>query len=223
MNTKKITLIGIIAIVFQLSYGQEIIKKDDALNLSLQKRVVTQKQIYTDGQEIIHSFGLIELIKKEEGKDKLICYHLVVSLAGDIVNTGGIGDFTYNKKDDKIYVVASSKYSPSFIVYKVDMHTSLPNVGEGSYESKEILSKEKTDSIRISHEYHMYRYKHEKQVFSPYDNSLILGEKLFGVHFYAQEINIEIIDDEIHVIVNETTDKKVFVYNEDDGWKHLEE
>jgi len=60
MNTKKITLIGIIAIVFQLSYGQEIIKKDDALNLSLQKRVVTQKQIYTDGQEIIHSFGLIE-------------------------------------------------------------------------------------------------------------------------------------------------------------------
>jgi len=227
MNIKKtILLFTILCTYAVLGISQKVIKKDKELNLYLESKIFTQTQYFTKDHSdpTVREFCLIELIERDEKRQERLLWDLT-HLENEIGVCNPIGDFTYNKINGMVYAAIARSYSRFFVIYKIDPDSSFARrektVSHYEFLSKPLTEENKKYNAILMND--MYRAQNDKQVFSAYDNSLIVGNKLYPKIKLIQEIKISIVENDIHVLINESTDKQKLSYNETDGWKLLEE
>jgi len=154
--------------IYKLNYAQEVIMKNDDLNLFLESKAFSQTIIHNNKKTTL-DFCLIELIKKNKQSTEEVLLWNEINLGHRIgeVNCDVVADFIYSETDAKIYLILAQTLSEVFYIYKIDPNTVLKKMSDVVYMDKEepSLSKEEEEKEAKMFTQSLYRSQEEKQVF----------------------------------------------------------
>ena len=124
-----------------------------------------------------------------------------------------IADLVYKKDEKKVVFVMAQETDNFFVVYSVDSSfVPKPIPEEVKYSLSDIYEPTKEEKERI-----------DRESYIEAGNPIMIDDNIAPFIRHIHELKISIVENDIHILINESTDKQKLSYNKTDGWKLLEE